>query len=135
MKDIVSPMTSSRLSAGTNLSGSEDVLDGLGDLGTNAITLDQADEVVALVEIVSLAGLMRAQCRSESVVVLSDFSQVNLAIDPMIRPNSTTQFDDIAAGENIPVHPWYPRTWRHAQRSRIFAGPVVMISCWTGMAD
>jgi hypothetical protein len=61
MKCVVSPMTSSRLSAGTNLSGSEDVLDGLGDLGANAITLDQADEVVALRGIVSVAGLKRAQ--------------------------------------------------------------------------
>ncbi len=32
----------------TDLGGSEDVLDGHGDLGANAITLDQADGVVAL---------------------------------------------------------------------------------------
>lgn len=65
MKCVVSPMTSSRLSAGTNLSGSEDVLDGLGDLGANAITLDQADEVVALVQTVSMGSSMCAQCQSE----------------------------------------------------------------------
>lgn len=33
---------------GTNLGGGEDVLDGLGDLGTDTVTLDEADEVVAL---------------------------------------------------------------------------------------
>jgi hypothetical protein len=33
----------------TNLGGGKDVLDGLGDLGANAITLDQADQEVALV--------------------------------------------------------------------------------------
>jgi hypothetical protein len=32
----------------TNLGGGEDVLDGLGNLGANAVTLDEADEVVAL---------------------------------------------------------------------------------------
>lgn len=32
----------------TNLGGGEDVLDGLGDLRTNAITLDQGDKEVAL---------------------------------------------------------------------------------------
>jgi hypothetical protein len=32
----------------TNLGGSENVLDGLGDLRADTITLDEADEVVAL---------------------------------------------------------------------------------------
>lgn len=31
-----------------NLGGGEDVLDGYGNLGTNTVTLDQADQVVAL---------------------------------------------------------------------------------------
>ena len=32
----------------TDLGSGEDVLDGLGNLGTDAVTLDQGDEVVAL---------------------------------------------------------------------------------------
>jgi hypothetical protein len=32
----------------TDLGGGEDVLDGLGDFGTDTITLDQADEEVSL---------------------------------------------------------------------------------------
>lgn len=32
----------------TNLGSGEDVLDGHGDLGANAVTFDQADQVVAL---------------------------------------------------------------------------------------
>lgn len=32
----------------TNLGGGEDVLDGLRDLGANTVTLDQADQEVAL---------------------------------------------------------------------------------------
>lgn len=32
----------------TNLGGGEDVLDGAGDLGANAVALDQADGVVTL---------------------------------------------------------------------------------------
>lgn len=38
----------------TYVRGGEDVFDGLGNLGANAITLDQADEVVALWMIVSM---------------------------------------------------------------------------------
>jgi hypothetical protein len=52
----------------TNVCRSEDVLDGLGDLRANAVTLDQADEVVALSEL--LASLNCTELLRPS---LSDF--------------------------------------------------------------
>ena len=42
---------------------SEDVLDGLRDLGANAVTLDQADKVVALVELLENVRLNGTVCR------------------------------------------------------------------------
>lgn len=42
----VSRLTQDRLE--TDLGGGEDILDGLSDFGTDTITLDQADEVVSL---------------------------------------------------------------------------------------
>ena len=45
------------------LGSSEDVLDGLRDLGANAVTLDQADKVVALVELLENVRLNGTVCR------------------------------------------------------------------------
>lgn len=51
----------------TNLGGGEDVLDGDGNLGANAVTLDQADGVAALSTIVSEVARIVASLAWRSV--------------------------------------------------------------------
>lgn len=53
------PSYTERVDGGVYLGSGEDVLDGLGDLRTNAVTLDQADEEVALTNVVSKSNISR----------------------------------------------------------------------------
>lgn len=66
----------------TDLGRSEDVLDRLGDLGTNAITFDQADEVIALKCCQYVVNWREGLCRRGSIVALSDLHSPALRQDP-----------------------------------------------------
>lgn len=77
---------------GTYLGGSEDVLDGLGDLRADTVTLNQADEEVALLLVVSTVLLMPKVYRGRDLIVLSDFHRPisqqahDVPIDDQCRP-------------------------------------------------
>jgi hypothetical protein len=49
----------------TDLGGGEDVLDGHGNLGANAITLDQADGVAALQAVLAVSASSWCCCRRD----------------------------------------------------------------------